>query len=95
MHTPRWRSCAPAAYLHAMEELEGASIPHMALEVAHEHSVKACRVGLRALVADGVHDLQPQITNKRGQLYTVHGKAPGLRENSWKSTYLRADLSRQ
>ncbi|KAK6048343.1 hypothetical protein COOONC_14152 [Cooperia oncophora] len=31
---------------------------------------KACRVGLRALVADGVHDLQPQITNKRGQLYT-------------------------
>ncbi|VDN30853.1 unnamed protein product [Cylicostephanus goldi] len=29
--------------------------------------------GLYALVADGVHDLQPDATNKRGQLYTIHG----------------------
>ncbi|EYB85280.1 hypothetical protein Y032_0301g1827 [Ancylostoma ceylanicum] len=29
--------------------------------------------GLVALVADGVHNLQPDATNKRGQLYTVRG----------------------
>ncbi|KAK5965450.1 MULE domain-containing protein, partial [Trichostrongylus colubriformis] len=34
---------------------------------------KACQVGLYALVADGAHDLQPQNTNKLGQLYTIHG----------------------
>ncbi|KAK5971373.1 MULE domain-containing protein [Trichostrongylus colubriformis] len=34
---------------------------------------KACQLGLCALVADGVHDLQPQATNKMGQLYTIHG----------------------
>ncbi|KAK5965756.1 hypothetical protein GCK32_001686, partial [Trichostrongylus colubriformis] len=34
---------------------------------------KACQVGLCALVADGAHDLQPQTTNKLGQLYIIHG----------------------
>ncbi|CAJ0602959.1 unnamed protein product [Cylicocyclus nassatus] len=34
---------------------------------------KAQRFGLYALVADGVHDLQPDATAKCGQLYTVHG----------------------
>ncbi|KAL6739669.1 hypothetical protein Aduo_013099 [Ancylostoma duodenale] len=29
--------------------------------------------GLWTLVADGVHDLQPDATNMCGQLYTVHG----------------------
>ncbi|VDK64854.1 unnamed protein product, partial [Cylicostephanus goldi] len=33
----------------------------------------AQRHGLYALVADGVHDLQPDATNQIGQLYTVHG----------------------
>ncbi|KAK5986797.1 hypothetical protein GCK32_017601 [Trichostrongylus colubriformis] len=34
---------------------------------------KACQVGLCALVADGAHNLQPQVTEKMGQLYTIHG----------------------
>ncbi|VDM73968.1 unnamed protein product [Strongylus vulgaris] len=33
----------------------------------------AQRHGLYVLVADGVHDLQPDATNRKGQLYTVHG----------------------
>ncbi|CAJ0591882.1 unnamed protein product [Cylicocyclus nassatus] len=36
------------------------------IEMARTH-------GLYALVADGVHDLQPDATKKKGQLYTVHG----------------------
>ncbi|KHJ92274.1 hypothetical protein OESDEN_07846 [Oesophagostomum dentatum] len=36
------------------------------IEMAQQH-------GLYALVADGVHDLQPDATSKCGQLYTVHG----------------------
>ncbi|KAK6031803.1 hypothetical protein OSTOST_02036, partial [Ostertagia ostertagi] len=34
---------------------------------------RACRCGLQALVADGVHDLQPNATNKTGQVYIIHG----------------------
>uniref|UniRef100_W6NHY1 MULE transposase domain-containing protein n=1 Tax=Haemonchus contortus TaxID=6289 RepID=W6NHY1_HAECO len=34
---------------------------------------KACQLNLSALVADGVHDLQPDATNKTGQLYVIHG----------------------
>ncbi|KAK6026191.1 hypothetical protein OSTOST_07889 [Ostertagia ostertagi] len=34
---------------------------------------RACRCGLKALVADGVHDLQPSVTNKAGQVYIIHG----------------------
>ncbi|KAK6020742.1 hypothetical protein OSTOST_13598, partial [Ostertagia ostertagi] len=34
---------------------------------------KACQLGLWALVADGVHDLQPKAICKTGKLYTVHG----------------------
>ncbi|KAK6044590.1 hypothetical protein COOONC_17906 [Cooperia oncophora] len=34
---------------------------------------KAAGAGLHALVGDGVHDLQPDATNKTGQLYTIHG----------------------
>uniref|UniRef100_A0A7I5E665 SRR1 domain-containing protein n=1 Tax=Haemonchus contortus TaxID=6289 RepID=A0A7I5E665_HAECO len=34
---------------------------------------KACALGLKAIVADGVHDLQIDATNKTGQLYVIHG----------------------
>ncbi|CAJ0599924.1 unnamed protein product [Cylicocyclus nassatus] len=40
----------------------------------------AQRQGLYALVADGVHDLQPDATNKIGQLYTVHGICSNTRD---------------
>ncbi|XGW21067.1 hypothetical protein V3C99_004209, partial [Haemonchus contortus] len=36
---------------------------------------KACALGLKAIVADSVHDLQPGATNKTGQLYVIHGVA--------------------
>uniref|UniRef100_A0A7I4Z3A8 DDE_Tnp_1_7 domain-containing protein n=1 Tax=Haemonchus contortus TaxID=6289 RepID=A0A7I4Z3A8_HAECO len=32
-----------------------------------------CQLNLSALVADGVHDLQPDATNKTGQLYAING----------------------
>ncbi|KAK6059731.1 hypothetical protein COOONC_02620 [Cooperia oncophora] len=34
---------------------------------------RACSAGLHALVMDGVHNLQPNVTNKTGQLYVIHG----------------------
>ncbi|XGW33977.1 hypothetical protein V3C99_018038 [Haemonchus contortus] len=34
---------------------------------------KACRLGLCALVANGIHDLQPDAINANGQLYVIHG----------------------
>ncbi|KAK6024760.1 hypothetical protein OSTOST_09427 [Ostertagia ostertagi] len=34
---------------------------------------RASALGLEALVADGVHDLQPDATSKLGQVYTIHG----------------------
>nr|CDJ91191.1 unnamed protein product [Haemonchus contortus] len=34
---------------------------------------KACALRLKAIVADGVHGLQPDATNKIGQLYVIHG----------------------
>ncbi|KAK6025285.1 hypothetical protein OSTOST_08824 [Ostertagia ostertagi] len=34
---------------------------------------RACELGLHALVMDGVHNLQPNVTIKQGQLYVIHG----------------------
>ncbi|KAK6015131.1 hypothetical protein OSTOST_19449 [Ostertagia ostertagi] len=34
---------------------------------------KEVRLAFTALVRDGVHDVQPDATNKLGQLYTIHG----------------------
>ncbi|KAK6025589.1 hypothetical protein OSTOST_08507 [Ostertagia ostertagi] len=34
---------------------------------------RASALGLEALVADGVHDLQPDATSKLGQVYAIHG----------------------
>ncbi|XGW16023.1 hypothetical protein V3C99_001459, partial [Haemonchus contortus] len=48
--------------------------------------LEACQVNLSALVADGVHDLQPDTTNKTGQLYFIHGMMANP-EHLWTSPY--------
>ncbi|PIO57645.1 hypothetical protein TELCIR_20935, partial [Teladorsagia circumcincta] len=36
-------------------------------------SPRACALGLQTLVADGVHDLQPDATSQLGQVHMIHG----------------------
>ncbi|KAK6020165.1 hypothetical protein OSTOST_14186 [Ostertagia ostertagi] len=57
---------------------DGTSFLHHISEDLHiyysvEVIERACAAGLRALVADGVYDLQPDATQKSGQLYVLHG----------------------
>ncbi|KAK5986707.1 hypothetical protein GCK32_007689 [Trichostrongylus colubriformis] len=49
----------------------GPPILHLRTDELHKYCwnvEKACQLGMFALVADGVHDLQPEATNKTGQL---------------------------
>nr|CDJ88610.1 unnamed protein product [Haemonchus contortus] len=61
-------------------EVDPCRLPHVCIpwksaqdQVTRMVYVKVCALGLKAIVADGVHDLQPDSTNKTVQLYVIHG----------------------